>query len=107
MTALQLQVRDPGTEFAGLPPLGGITALTLPGLDGDADLAGLTTTFPALKRVVLGPVPEHSTPDLTPLHALPWLSVTLAADGQPPRLKGHEVLGGRLRFTTTATLYLR
>ncbi|WP_418953297.1 NACHT domain-containing protein [Streptomyces cinnabarinus] len=107
LRALQIPVRDPATELAGLPVQHGIHSLTLPSLDGEADLTGLARTFPGLRRVTLGPVPEQSTVDLTPLHELPGLSVTLVSEGHPPHLKGREALGGRFRLTATSTLDLR
>ncbi|MGW5639893.1 NACHT domain-containing protein, partial [Streptomyces sp. NPDC003832] len=101
LTALQIQVSDPASQLAGLPVLPGLHALTLPALDDEADLTGLARTFPGLRRITLGAPAEL---DLTPLHDLPGLSVTLVADGRPPRLKGHEALGGRLRIKATPDL---
>ncbi|MEU3612152.1 NACHT domain-containing protein [Streptomyces sp. NPDC006872] len=82
--ALQLPITDPGEELRGLPALPRIRALKLPSLVNEPDLDGLTTTFPSLRRLTLDlRLAAAPAVDLTPLHALPDLHVTILADTEP------------------------
>jgi hypothetical protein len=97
LRALQLPLRDPALELAGLPAQPGIHSLTLPSLKNNTDLTGIALTFPFLRRITLGLESVYSTVDLTPLHALPGLSVTLVSRGQP-RLAGAADFPGNVRI---------
>jgi hypothetical protein len=93
LRALQIPLGDPALELAGLPAQRGIHSLTLPSLKHNAELTGIALTFPFLRRLTL----VSSTVDLTPLHALPGLSVTLVSHGQP-RLAGAVGFPGHVRI---------
>ncbi|MGW0949401.1 NACHT domain-containing protein [Streptomyces sp. NPDC002623] len=98
--ALQLPLADPGEELRGLPALPRIRALKLPSLVNEPDLDGLTTTFPSLRRLTLDlRLAAAPAVDLTPLHALPDLCVTILADTEPT-VREPGPLAGRLRWLT-------
>ncbi|MFE2701067.1 NACHT domain-containing protein [Streptomyces mirabilis] len=84
LQAIQLPLRNPATELAGLPALSGVRSLTLHALANNPSLDGVGLTFPFLRRIILRLEPS-SRPciDLTPLHGLPGLSVTVVTSGRP------------------------
>ncbi|MGA5559504.1 NACHT domain-containing protein [Streptomyces lavendulocolor] len=107
LRVLQIPVRDPSSEIDPWLVQPGIHSLTLPNLIDNADLTRVVRTFPSLKRITLGPVSEHSTLDLTPLHGLRGLSITLICEGHPGRLTGYEAFAGRLQTKAPSSLRLR
>ncbi|MEV6613064.1 NACHT domain-containing protein [Streptomyces sp. NPDC051051] len=101
LRALQLPVTEPAEELRGLPALAQVHSLTLPDLVDDPRLGGVAATFPALRRLTIG-LGRTTSPvvDLTPLHALPGLRVTILARGRPT-LRGTGRLADRLRVEVT------
>ncbi|MGW2050514.1 NACHT domain-containing protein [Streptomyces sp. NPDC001858] len=98
--ALQLPLTDPVEQLRGLPALPRIHALTLPSLPNEPDLDGLTTAFPSLRRLTVDlRLAAAPAIDLTPLHALPDLRVTILADTEPT-VREPGPLAGRLRWRT-------
>ncbi|MFF5360827.1 NACHT domain-containing protein [Streptomyces scabiei] len=101
LQAIQLPLRDPATELAGLPALSGIRSLTLPDLGGNPSFDGIGLTFPFLKRITLR-LDSSTRPyvDLTPLRGLPGLSVTVFSSSSP-QIRGSDAFGERLYVKNT------
>ncbi|MER5387234.1 NACHT domain-containing protein [Streptomyces sp. NPDC002688] len=75
LTALQLTLRDPATELAGLPALPQIHALTLADLPAHCALDGIGLVFPFLRRLTLRTRHGHGAVNLDPLRGMPDLQV--------------------------------
>lgn len=100
LQAIQLPLRDPATELSGMPALLSVHSLTLPALNPNPSLDGISLVFPFLRRITLG-FERHHSPyvDLTPLHGVPRLSVMIVASGSPT-MRGAEFFGDRLHINS-------
>jgi len=98
LQAIQLPLRDPATELAGLPALPGVRSLVLPALGNNPSFDGVGLAFPFLKRIALRLAPSTQPyVDLTPLHGLPGLSVTVFSPVRPV-IRGSGAFAERLHI---------